>query len=228
MKVCTRSVLNETVPGIEFDEQGVANYVKIYDRLVGMYPRGKKGLEDWNSHIEEIKEAGKRKKYDCLIGVSGGTDSCWMLHLAKEAGLRPLALNFDNGWSTEIAVSNIKKVTKALDIDFETYVVNYEEMKDILVSYMKASFPWIDVSTDIAIGSILYRIAAREGIKYIWSGSDFRSEGSQPNEWTHSDGRQLSYIQKKFGTKKIKSYPNIKFYEILYFGTLRGIKMRYS
>ena len=98
--------------------------------------------------------------------------------------MNPLAVNFDNGWSSDIALKNIKKVTQKLDIDLETYVVDYEEMKDVLKSYMKASLPWIDFPTDHAIKSILYKIARREKIKYILIGQDFRSEGTQPREWT--------------------------------------------
>ena len=124
------------------------------------------------------------------------------MYVAKEIyKLRPLAVTFDNGWSSEISVRNIQKVTKKLDIDLETYVVNYEEMKDILLSYMKASLPWTDFPTDHAIKSTLYRVARNENIGYILIGHDFRSEGSQPLEWTYSDSYQLSYINKKFGTK---------------------------
>ena len=115
-----------------------------------------------------MKEKGKGKKYDCIIGVSGGTDSSYLLHIAKKNyGLRPLAVNLDNGWSSEIAVQNIKKVTKALDIDLETYVIDYEEVKAVLRAYIKARLPWIDGPTDNAIKSVLFKIANRERIKYV-------------------------------------------------------------
>jgi N-acetyl sugar amidotransferase len=216
-KVCSKGVWDTSVPGITFDENGASNYSKMFERYRDQYPRGEKGEKDWEEFVEKIKSEGKGKDYDCIIGVSGGTDSSYLLHLAKkEYGLRPLAVNLDNGWSSDISVKNIKKVTKALDIDLETYVIDYEEMKDILRSYMKANLPWVDFPTDQAIKSILYRTANRENIKYVLIGQDFRSEGTQPNEWTYGDAKQIKYIQKTFGSKKLKTFPNISFLERLY------------
>ena len=205
-KVCSRGVWDESVPGIVFDEQGVSNYAHLFDKLVEAYPRGETGKQEWARLLEMIKAKGKGKRYDCIIGVSGGTDSSYLLHLAKEQGLRPLAVNLDNGWSSDIAVKNIKKMCTALNIDLETYVIDYEEIKDLLRSYMLAGLPWIDTPTDLAIKAILYKIAAREGIRYVLRGNDFRSEGSQPYEWTYGDGRQLKAINQKFGRVKLKTF----------------------
>lgn len=206
-KICQRGLWDSTIPGIEFDENGVSNYAKMFDKYVEQYPRGQKGKDDWDKYLSEIKLAGKNKKYDCIIGVSGGTDSSYLMHLAIKQGLRPLAVTLDNGWSSDVSVQNIKNVTNALKIDLETYVIDYEEIKDIQKSYIKAGLPWIDFPTDQAIKSVLYRIANRENIKYILIGHDFRSEGSQPNEWTYGDSKQIKYIQKKFGTKKTENIP---------------------
>lgn len=215
-KRCTRGLWDSTVPGISFDEAGVSNYARMFDELCKMYPRGEQGKNDWNQIISKIKNDGKDNLYDCIIGVSGGTDSSYLLHMAKEEyGLRPLAVNLDNGWSSEIAVKNIKKVTKALNIDLETYVIDYEEIKDLLRSYMFASLPWVDIPTDLAIKSILFKIAKKEKIKYILRGNDFRSEGFQPHEWTYGDGRQLEYVHKIFGRTDLKTYPNYKIQDIV-------------
>ncbi len=131
-------------------------------------PEGEVGNSYWENIVDRMKEKGKGKKYDCIIGVSGGTDSSYLLHIAKKTyGLRPLAVNLDNGWSSEIAVQNIKKVTKTLDIDLETYVIDYEEVKAVLRAYIKAGLPWIDGPTDNAIKSVLFKIADREKIKYV-------------------------------------------------------------
>lgn len=225
-KICTRGVWDSTIPGIEFDDNGVSNYAKMFDKLCEIYPQGKTGQKEWTDIVDKIKKDGKNKKYDCIIGVSGGTDSSYLLHIAKrEYGLRPLAVNLDNGWSSDIAVNNIKIVTKALDIDLETYVINYEEVKSVLRSYIKASLPWIDSPTDIAIKSSLYKIAAREGIKYTLNGGDFRSEGKQPTEWTYSDAKQMIYLLKKFENKKrLHSFPYYRLVDLVYFGFIRGIK----
>jgi nitrogenase molybdenum-iron protein alpha/beta subunit len=103
-RICARGVWDESIPGIEFDEYGVSNYAHLFDSLVKEYPRGERGKNIWDKLVDEIKRKGKGKKYDCIIGVSGGTDSCYLLHLAKtQYGLRPLAVNLDNGWSSDIA-----------------------------------------------------------------------------------------------------------------------------
>jgi N-acetyl sugar amidotransferase len=223
--ICSRCVLDTTVPDINFDEQGICNYCRLHDVLDCAFPQGEEGKEYLLKQVADMKRKGKGKKYDCIIGVSGGTDSTYLCHLAIELGLRPLAVNFDNGWHSEIAVGNIHESIQRMNIDLETYVVNYDEMTDILRSYMKAGFPWIDCPTDIGIVSSLFKIANREGIKYIWVGNNFRSEGKQPDEWTHSDGRQLKYLQKKFGTLPLKTFPNLTIWNLVYYSLLRGIKM---
>jgi N-acetyl sugar amidotransferase len=224
-QICSKTIIDSTVPGVVFDDQGVSNYCKIFDNLVLQYPRGQKGISDLNAMLTKIKTDGRKKRYDCIIGVSGGTDSSYLLHLAKEYGLRPLAVNLDNGWNSEISYSNILKVTKKLNIDLETYVIDYEEIKDLMVCYMKASLPWIDNPTDLAIQSILYKIGFKEKIKYILIGNDFRTEGKQPTEWTYSDARQLMHVHKKFGRTKLKSYPLLSLWELYYLSVLKGMEM---
>jgi hypothetical protein len=205
---------------------GVSNYAKMFDKLCEAYPRGEKGKKDWAIVVNRIKAKGKGKKYDCIIGVSGGTDSSYLLHLAKkEYQLRPLAVNLDNGWSSDIAVKNIKKITKALDIDLETYVIDYEEVKKVLRAYIKAGLPWVDGPTDNAIDSVLFKIAKREGINFILNGSDFRSEGKQPSEWTYTDAKQMLYIVKKYEQIALKTYPYQKLYKLFYLSFIRGIKV---
>jgi N-acetyl sugar amidotransferase len=222
---CEKGLWDESIPGIKFDEDGVSNYAKMFQRFIELYPRGEKGLSEWGDWLSKIKKDGKNRKYDCIVGVSGGTDSCYLLYLAKEYGLRPLAVNLDNGFSSKIAVENIKKVTNALKIDLETFVIDYEEVKAVLRAYIKASLPWIDGPTDLAIKAALYKTAEREGVKYIFNGSDFRSEGKQPTEWTYSDARQLLYVLKKFEGVKLKSFPFYTIFQFIRFGYLKKIKM---
>jgi len=222
---CEKGLWDESIPGIKFDEDGVSNYAKMFQRFIELYPRGEKGLSEWGDWLSKIKKDGKNRKYDCIVGVSGGTDSCYLLYLAKEYGLRPLAVNLDNGFSSKIAVENIKKVTNALKIDLETFVIDYEEVKAVLRAYIKASLPWIDGPTDLAIKAALYKTAEREGVKFIFNGSDFRSEGKQPTEWTYSDARQLLYLLKKFERVKLKSFPYYTISQFIRFGYLKNIKM---
>lgn len=224
-RICNKGLWNDTIPGISFDENGVSNYAKIQEALCELYPRNESSIEKWKNLVAAMKQKGKNKNYDCIIGVSGGTDSCYLLYLAKEVyGLRPLAVNLDNGWSSDIAVKNIKKVTDQLKIDLYTYVIDYEEVKKVLRSYMKASLPWIDSPTDNAISAVLVKIAKQEGVKYILNGSDFRSEGKQPTEWTYSDAKQLKYLVGKFEKTKLKSFPLQTFWDMVVNNYIKGIK----
>jgi N-acetyl sugar amidotransferase len=224
-QICTTGLWDQSVPGIKFDDKGVSNYAKMFMEFIELYPRGEKGLAEWEEWLKRIKNEGKNKKYDCVVGVSGGTDSCYLLHLAKKYGLRALAVNLDNGFSSKTAVENIKKVTNALKIDLETFVIDYEEVKAVLRAYIKASLPWIDGPTDLAIKAALYQVAEREGVQYIFNGSDFRSEGKQPTEWTYSDARQLMYLLKRFEQIKLKSFPYYTIFQFIRFGYLKKIKM---
>ncbi|GAA4457319.1 N-acetyl sugar amidotransferase [Nibrella saemangeumensis] len=225
-QICQEGIWDTSVPGIRFDAQGVSNYATIQKKLSASFPRGAEGKSAWEQTVARIrkqKPAGSR--YDCLIGVSGGTDSSYLLHIAREYGLNPLAVNLDNGWNSDIAVKNIKKVTTALNIDLETYVIDYEEIKDILRSYMFAGLPWIDAPTDLAIKSILYKLADQENLKYVLIGSDFRSEGKQPSEWTYTDLRQLKHVHGQFGRVKLKTYPTMTLWDFLYLGYGKKIRL---
>ena len=224
-KVCTVGVWDETIPGIEFDPEGISSYAKLFHKIAQDYPRGEKGKQDWLNHVKRIREKGKNKPYDCIIGLSGGTDSSYLLHLAKEYGLRPLAVYLDNGWGSEIAVSNIEKMTRALNVDLETFVIDYSEVKDVLKAYLKAGLPWVDSPTDLAIKAILLKKAARYGLKYVLIGHDFRTEGFQPTEWTYSDSKQLKYITHKFAGRRLKSYPSLSFAEFSYLSYVKKIKL---
>ena len=225
MRICTKGVWDETIPGISFDENGVSNYCTLQETMMTHYPRGEKGLTDWNALVSVMKKTGRGKSYDCVVGVSGGVDSSFLLHTASQYGLRPLAVNLDNGFNSEIAVQNIYKVTSTLGIDLETCVINYEEIQDLLRAYMKAGMPWIDTPTDLAIKATMYKVAQAEGIRYILRGNDFRSEGKQPKEWTYADARQLRHIHRRFGSGvRLRTYPILTLPRLVWAGLLRGIK----
>lgn len=222
---CALGIWNSSVPGISFDEKGVSNYAKIQLKLMETYPRGKEGEEAWNKIVANVKK-DRKGKYDCIVGISGGVDSSYLLYLLKvKYGLNPLAVTLDNGWGTDVAVKNIRRMTTALSIDLETYVINYEEIKDLLRSYMYAGLPWIDMPTDVAIKSVMYRYAIQENVKYIFRGNDFRSEGKQPRPWTYGDHKQLKYIHQKFGRlKNLKTFPYLPLHKIIYAGFIKRIK----
>lgn len=223
-QICINCLLNHDIPDISFDRRGVCNYCNLHNKLCTDYPRGEIGRNRFLNIIEKIKKDGKSKEYDCVIGVSGGTDSTFLLKVIKEYGLRPLAVNFDNGWHTEIAVNNIHSALQKLKIDLRTYVVDWQEMRNIHLSFLKASLPWPDGSTDIGIVSSLYKVASEENIKYVLNGHDFRTEGKQPLPWTHTDGRMVDFITKKYSKAKLKTFPNLNINKFIYYSFLKDIK----
>jgi N-acetyl sugar amidotransferase len=224
-RICSVGVWDESIPDITFDDNGKSSYCILQEKLISEYPRGEEGLKIWKKLVNEMKNHGKNNKYDCIVGVSGGTDSSFLLHICKNFGLRVLAVNLDNGWSSDIAVKNIKKMTDQLKIDLVTYVIEYEEVKAVLRAYLKASLPWVDSPTDMAIKACLYVTARKEKIKYILNGSDFRTEGKQPFQWTYSDFRQLKFLLKKFESKKIKSFPALSYSKLIWLSIIKGIKV---
>lgn len=223
MQICNRCVLDTTVPKIRFDDNGVCNFCHSHDRLTLEYPRGESINVKLNELIKKIKQTGSKDEYDCIIGVSGGTDSSYTLHLAKKLGLRPLAVHFDNGWNTDQAVTNIKKITDKLNVDLQTYVVEWEEFKDLQKSFLKACVPCIEAPSDVGIHGALLKIA-EEGIKYILGGQSFFTEGTVPREWSYLDGTYINSIQKKYGSVKLKSFPNLSLSKVFYYTFIKGIR----
>lgn len=224
-KICSRCVYDTTIPDIKFDDKGVCQFCKIHDELDKMYPLDKTSKERLLQIVNKIKKNGKNKKYDCVVGVSGGTDSTYTLYQAIKLGLRPLAVHFDNGWNTEIAVRNIFNITNKLKVDLETVVADWEEFKDLQISFLKASVSDAEIPTDVAIHAVLHDVAAKENIKYILLGHSFRTEGVVPMTWTYMDGKYINSVQKKFGHKKITSFPNITIKSLIYYSIIKGIKV---
>ena len=208
--ICSRCIYDDNIPYITFDENGVCNYCQQHDQLEKEYPTGEQGLKILQDLAEKIKQEHKNKKYDVVVGVSGGTDSSYMLYLATEIlGLRVLAAHFDNTWNSKIAVENIKNVTEVLDIDLFTHVVDSKEFNDIFKSFLKASVPEADTASDIALATTHYLACEKFGIKYIFEGHSFRSEGIAPPGWTYMDAKYIETIQKHFGTIPLKTLPNL-------------------
>ena len=225
MKVCIRCIYDENTPGIYFNENGVCNYCKMIDSLQEQFKTGTpEGEKEMQKIIETIKKKGKNKKYDCVIGVSGGTDSSFMLAKAKEWGLRPLAVHYDNTWNTAIATENMRKVLCKLKIDLYTHVVDNIESDDIFRSFFYASVPEIDGPTDLALAEVLYRAASRYKIKYVLEGHSYKTEGVSPLGSSYIDGAYIKSIHKKFGKVKMRSFPNMTFFSFMKWVVLKRIK----
>jgi N-acetyl sugar amidotransferase len=224
VQVCSRCLYDENTPAIVFDDDGVCNYCRLYDKLDAMYPTGAEGEAYMRNLAEQIKKENRGKKYDVVVGVSGGCDSSFLLQKTVELGLRPLAVHFDNTWNSTTAVENIYRVLKALDVDLYTLVVDNEEYDDIYRSFLKAGVPDIEAPTDIGLAATLYRAAEEHGIKYIFEGHSFRTEGVSPLGWLYMDGKYIQTIQKTFGSKRLKTFPNLWLTSFLRWTALRKIK----
>jgi N-acetyl sugar amidotransferase len=211
-KICTRCIYDSSVPSISFDENGVCNYCHQTDSLIDEYGTGKsKGNDTLSDILSEIKHAGTGKKYDCVVGVSGGTDSSYMLHWAIEKGLRPLAVHYDNTYNSEIATNNITNITKKLNIDLYTHVVDNNEVDDIYRAFFLSDVSELDASTDIALAETMYRAASKFSIGYILEGHSFVEEGISPLGKNYFDGKYIASIHKKYGKLKMKTFPNMPF-----------------
>ncbi len=206
---CTRCLYDETTSGISFDENGVCSYCTMCDELETQYPTGDDGWKKLEAIADEIKRAGRGKKFDVAVGVSGGCDSSYMLYIAKKLGLRPLAVHYDNTWNSQIATENIHNVLKALDVELYTYVVDNEEYNDIIRSFLLAGVPEVDAATDIGLTTVLYMAAAKHGIRYIFNGHSFRTEGVSPLGWFYVDGKYIQSVHRAFGTGRMKTFPNL-------------------
>ena len=208
--ICSRCIYDDRIPYITFDADGVCNYCRLHDQLQQEYPTGDEGMAHLRELAEQIKHAGRNCKYDVVIGVSGGCDSSFMVHLAKEKlGLRPLAAHFDNTWNSKTAVENIHNVLRRLDVDLFTHVVDNREYCDIFKSFFKASVPDIDTPSDIGLATTHYLAAAKYGVKYIFEGHSFRTEGISPHGWFYMDAKYIETVQKQFGTHKLETFPNL-------------------
>lgn len=208
---CAISVMDTIAdPDIRFDEQGICNYYHEYKNQEPQQVfKQEAGQQKLAALIDSIKKAGKGKKYDCITGVSGGVDSTYLTYMAKQWGLRPLVVHFDNGWNSELAVKNIENIIATLGFDLYTLVVDWEEFKDIQLAYLKASVVDIEAVTDHAIIATLYKLANKYDIKYVLSGTNFVTEATLPRHWiwNKTDHVNLKDIHATHGQVKLKTYP---------------------
>lgn len=207
---CSRCLYSEdNVTAIDFDERGICNYCRSIEDLEKMYPTGEEGRRRLEALADKIRFEGKGKEYDLILGVSGGCDSSYLVHLCSELNLRPLAVHFDNTWDSTIAVENIQNMLRPLGFDLWTYVVDNEEYDDIYKSMLLAGTPDSDVVTDLAFATVLRMACEKFEVKYIFEGHSFRTEGLCPVGWLYMDGRYISSVHKRFGKLPMKTYPNL-------------------
>jgi N-acetyl sugar amidotransferase len=212
---------------IEFDHAGVCNHCKEYaERARRELHPGERGRDDLDKVVSAIKKAGKGKEYDCIIGLSGGVDSTLVAYQVKHLGLRPLAIHLDNGWDSEMSVANIEQIVKKLEIDLYTYVIDWEEFRDMQVAFFKSSISNIEIPTDHAIWALIVKAATERGIKYFISGHNLATEGVLPRSWGYDafDLRFVLAIQRKFGTVKLRTFPRLGLMPRLYYIYLQNLR----
>ncbi len=178
---CKRCVQDSTVPGIVFDAQGVCNFCSFHDRMEKVFPNGEAGRKFLERIIIKLKRRGKNKKYDCIVGVSGGRDSTYLLWVVvKVWQLRPLAVHFNDGFDNPVAGENMVRACKLLGVELRTITSDWRESKELKIDFLKASTPDMNMGTDIGIASSLYGVAHKEKIHFIFIGQSFRTEGVKP------------------------------------------------
>jgi N-acetyl sugar amidotransferase len=220
--------MDTTDSEITFDAKGNCNHCNSYFELAPAYLHTE---NDWLNNLKklvaEIKLNQKNSEYDCIVGVSGGVDSSYVAYWAKKLELRVLTVHLDNGWNSEMAVKNIENIVTKLGYDYQTWVIDWEEFRDLQIAFLKASVANAEIPTDHAFLAAIYELCAKYNIKYILSGSNFVTERILPKSWGYNakDLKHLNAIHDQFGKVKFDTYPRLGFFKEFYYTYVKGIKM---
>jgi N-acetyl sugar amidotransferase len=221
---CSFTIMDNIAdPDIYFDANGVCNYYYEYQEAAKKNVlTGEAGTKKLEELIARIKSDGRGKRYDCLIGLSGGVDSTYVAWLARQYGLRPLAVHLDNGWDSELAVKNVENIITRCGFDLYSLVIDWEEFRDIQLAYLYASVVDIEVVSDHAIFASMYKLAREHNTGYIISGTNIVTEFIMPPSWLYDkmDFANLKDIHDRFGKKKLNTYPYFDFKKHVYYSAV--------
>lgn len=230
-RICAHCVMDTTDSQIVFDDRGICDHCNnFWDNIEPNWHPDERGWADLQKHVEAIKDEGRGKDFDCIMGMSGGIDSSYLTYVAKEKlGLRPLVFHVDGGWNSQIAVNNIEVLVEKLGLDLYTEVIDWQEMRDLQLAFFKSGVPHIDIPQDHAFFATMYNFAAKHGIRHILTGANHSTECvKNPMEWIYfgTDVTQIRDIHSKFGTRPLRTFPlsNILRHKI-YLRYLRGIRV---
>jgi N-acetyl sugar amidotransferase len=229
-QICSRCIMDSSITDIRFDENGMCNYCTefIQNSHEVVFKNESERDREREKFIQKIKQAGRKKRYDCVVGVSGGVDSSWALYQAVQNNLRPLAVHLDNGWDSEFAQKNIQNLVRKLKVDLYTHVIDWDEFRDLQQAFFDADVIDIELLSDNAIVAANFQQASRLGVRFILSGWNLSTEGLRlPSSWSwlKYDKRNIFAIWKRFGDgRKIKTFPALGIYDYAYFAGLKGIR----
>lgn len=213
-QVCSYCVMDTSDPEISFDSDGRCNHCRQFDRERGntWFPNAE-GERRLQILIDRLKKEGRKKQYDCTIGLSGGIDSSYLALKAREWGLRPLVVHVDGGWNSELAVQNIEQLVKHCGYELHTHVVNWEDMRELQLSYLRAGIANQDVPQDHAFFAGLYHFAVKDGVRFVLNGGNFATEGIFPKAWhgPAMDAMNLLAVHKRFGSRPLQDFQTISF-----------------
>lgn len=221
---CSRCLSNETISSIKL-ENNICQFCKIHDEMEKEFPLNDYSEDRLFRIADKIKKDRLSSKYDCVVGVSGGRDSTFLLYYIKKIlNLNPLAVHYDNGFDSDTSVSNILNICQKLNVDLETNVADWQSFKKITKSFFLAGVSDPDTPTDVGIFKTMYQIAYRENIKYVLNGHSFRTEGIEPLDWTYMDGKYIKSIHSKYGDGDLSKFDNFYIKDLIKFNIFKGIK----
>ncbi len=223
--------MDTTVPGITFNTAGTCSFCDVHDRMEQAFPLGEAGQRTVQRLADEMRQAGRGRRYDCVLGVSGGRDSSYTLwYCVTQLKLRPLAVHFNDGFGNPVAGENMVRACQQLGVELRTITSDWRESKDLKIAFLKASVPDMEEGTDLGIATALYGVAAKEGIRHLVIGQSFRTEGIAPLSWNFLDGKYLHAVHKQFGTVPLRRWQpndpgfNLGIKEMFYYAFIRRIK----
>jgi len=227
-RTCGRCIMDTSDPEIQFDAKGECNHCRDYDSRASkeLFVGAERELR-LEKMVNRIKKEGRGRDYDCIIGVSGGVDSTMVAYYMKQFGLRSLAVHLDNGWNSELAVCNIKQTLDTLGIDLLTHVIDWEEFRDLQLSFLKASVPNCEIPTDHAISALMINTAMKTGARFILNGSNLATEAIMPLAWGYhsQDLKHIRAIHHRFGSIPLRTFPTLSLSRFIWSVMVRGIKL---
>lgn len=229
-QICNRCVMDTSDPEIHFDDKGNCNHCNDYfENISKKIYKGQQSDKELELLVNKIKISSSGNEFDCVIGLSGGVDSCYAAYIMHKLGLRAVAVHLDNGWNSEIAEHNIKKLIEHTGFKYEKFTLDAEEFRDLQLAFLKSSVSDLEIPTDTAIPAVLHLIADKYKVKFIVSGGNFATEGILPKAWGYNakDDKFLHAIQKRFGTLKLMKFPSFGYKKEIYYKFIKRISFVY-